>query len=83
MLSLVSTTIPDLYYFACFTEEDGIYSCGHQHPTVREAMNCMTPDGGSFVRAWDRGLSRSLNDREFIDFMEALQTMTGGPPRKM
>jgi hypothetical protein len=83
MLSLVSTTIPDLYYFACFTEDDGVYSCGHYHLTVRDAMNCLVPDGGSFIRAWDRGLSRSLNDREFIDFMEGLQTMPWIPPKKV
>jgi hypothetical protein len=83
MLSLVSTTIPELYYFACFTEEDGIYSCGHEHLTVREAMDCMVPNSGSFIRAWDRGLSRSLNDREFIDFMEALKALHGGPSIKM
>lgn len=80
---MVSTNIPDLYYFACFTEDDGIYSCGHQHPTVRDAMNCLVPDGGSFIRAHDRGLSRSLNDREFIDFMETLESMPWRAQKKV
>ncbi|HMC30971.1 MAG TPA: hypothetical protein VKL99_09065 [Candidatus Angelobacter sp.] len=79
----MSTNIPDLYYFACFTEDDGIYSCGHQHPTVRDAMNCLVPDGGSFIRAHDRGLSRSLNDREFIDFMETLESMPWRAQKKV
>jgi len=71
----VSTTIPELYYFACFTEDDGLYSCGHKHPTVRDAMNCLVPDGGCFIRACDGGVCRSLNDREFIDFIEALESI--------
>jgi hypothetical protein len=42
---------------------------------VREAMNCLVPDGGSFIRAHDAGVFRSLTNREFIDFLEALQEM--------
>jgi hypothetical protein len=67
--------IPEIYYVACFTEDDGIYHCGHQHPTVREAMNCVVPDGGSFVRAVDTGVFRSLDNREFVDFLESLEEM--------
>lgn len=67
--------IPEIYYVACFTEDDGIYHCGHEHPTVREAMYCVVPDGGSFVRAVDAGVFRSLNNREFIDSLEALEEM--------
>jgi hypothetical protein len=78
----VNTTIPKLYYFACFTEDDGLYSCGHKHPTVREAMNCLVPDGGCFIRAFDGALCRSLNDREFIDFIEALESMPWRAPKK-
>jgi len=67
--------IPDVHYVACWTEEDGIYSCGHFHPSVREAINCLVPDGGSFIRVYDAGAFRSLTNREFIDFLEALQEM--------
>jgi len=66
---------PDITYVACFTEDDGVYSCGHLHPTVREAMNCLVPDGGSFIRAYDAGIFRSLSNREFIDFLESLEQM--------
>jgi hypothetical protein len=38
-------------------------------------MNCLVPDGGSFIRAYDAGAFRSLDPREFIDFLEALETM--------
>ena len=38
-------------------------------------MNCLVPDGGSFIRAVDSGSYRSLHQGEFIDFLEALQTM--------
>jgi len=66
---------PEISYVACFTEDDGVYSCGHLHPSIREAMNCLVPDGGSFIRALDAGTFRSLSNREFIDFLESLVDM--------
>lgn len=66
---------PEVSYVACFTDDDGVYSCEHFHPSVREAMNCLVPNGGSFIRAHDAGTFRSLSNREFIDFLEALQEM--------
>jgi hypothetical protein len=87
----MAPTIPKICYVACFTEDDGIYHCGHEHATVRDAMNCVVPDGGSFVRAVDAstpanaknafagdpgaGVFRSLDNRELIDFLEALEEM--------
>lgn len=38
-------------------------------------MNCLVPNGGSFIRARDAGVFRSLDQAEYIDFIEALQTM--------
>jgi hypothetical protein len=64
-----------IFYVACWTEDDGVYSCGHTHLGVRDAMNCLVPDGGSFIRAHDHGLFRSLDNREFIDFLESLKEM--------
>jgi hypothetical protein len=63
----------EISYVACFTQPDGVYSCGHSHPTVREAMNCLVPDGGSFIRAHDGGVFRSLSNLEFIDYLESLE----------
>jgi hypothetical protein len=64
-----------IFYVACWTEDDGVYSCGHSHQSVRDAMNCLVPDGGSFIRAHDDGLFRSLDNRQFIDFLESLKEM--------
>jgi len=69
------TNISDVHYVACFTKDDGIYSCGHKHPSIAEAMNCLVPDGGSFIRAYDSGVFRSLTNRELIDFLESLGKM--------
>lgn len=71
----MASNISEIRYVACFTEDDGVYSCGHLHPTVREAMDCLVPDGGSFIRAYDAGILRSLTNPEFIDFLESLQKM--------
>lgn len=64
-----------VHYVACFTEDDGIYSCGHSHQSVGDAMHCLVPDGRSFIRAYDAGVFRSLDNREFIDFLEAMPSM--------
>jgi hypothetical protein len=62
-------------YAACWTEDDGIYSCGHEHETIADAMKCLVPDGGSFVRAFESGLSRSLNEAEYQEFLAILRVM--------
>ena len=62
-------------YVACFTEDDGVYSCGHEHESIADAMNCLVPDGRSFIRACEAGVFRSLHQGEFIDFLEALKKM--------
>ena len=71
----MASTTQEIKYVACFTEDDGVYACGHFHPTVRAAMNCLVPNGGSFIRAYDAGVFRSLTNREFIDFLESLEEM--------
>lgn len=45
-------------------------------------MNCLVPDGGSFIRAYDAGTFRSLSNREFIDFLESLEQMPWSQRRK-
>lgn len=60
------------YYVACWTEDSGLYACVHHHPTVADALKCVVPDGGHFVRAHEAGVYRSLNDDELQDFMQAL-----------
>jgi hypothetical protein len=62
-------------YVSCWTEDDGIYFCGHDHKSVAEAMKCLVRDGGGFIRACDAGVFRSLNEGEFVEFVEALKQM--------
>jgi hypothetical protein len=86
----ISTTQPGIRYLACWTEDDGIYSCGHpgssasavfacwgdhEHESVADAMKCLVPDGRSFIRACESGVSRSLNEVETACFLVALADM--------
>jgi len=64
-----------VFYLACWTEDDGIYSCGHEHESVAQAMRCRVPDGRSFIRAVDSGVLRSLSEAEFQTFLAALPEM--------
>jgi hypothetical protein len=56
------------FYMACWTERSGIQVCGHEHPTIREALRCMVPDGRGFLRASDPAGTRSLNEHEMDIF---------------
>ena len=80
----MAPNIPDVHYEACWTENDGIYSCGCEHPTIYDAMRCLVPDGSMFIRAVQDGISRSLNDTELIEFLAASsrrfrKTLIGSP----
>lgn len=61
-----------LFYMVCWTGVEGIYSCGHQHLSLGDALECLVPDGKSFIRASDEGRLRSLNDTEFSAFLSAI-----------
>jgi hypothetical protein len=59
-------------YTACRVEDGAIRMCGHEHDTIAGALGCVVPDGGSFVRRVEFGVTTSLSEREFIDFLKAL-----------
>ena len=61
-----------IFYVVCWTEVEGVYSCGHEHKSVPEALKCLVPDGKSFIRANDEGKLRSLNDAEFDAFLNEI-----------
>ena len=67
-------------YATCRVGEGGIYSCGHEHESVAEAMKCSVPDGGEFIRACESGVYRSLNERELLAFLAALRDMPWRSP---
>jgi hypothetical protein len=64
-----------VYYVVCWTEQDGIYGCGHEHVTIADAMKCLVPDGGMFIRAVEGDKSRSLTEAESVDFLIGMKTM--------
>ena len=74
---------PEVTYVACWTEDDGVHSCGCHHPTIAAALRCLTPDGSTFIRAWDKdkGVLRSLNDDELGTFIREsmLRVLTHRP----
>jgi hypothetical protein len=66
-----------MHYVACWTEDDGIYYCGHTHLDVRDAMNCLVPDGGSFIRAYDSGPSAPLRIGNSLIFSKRYKRCPG------
>ena len=76
----ISANTPLVRYLACWTEDDGIYSCGHEHESIADAMKCLVPDGRSFIRAYESGVLRSLDECEFAAFEMALRAMPWRSP---
>ena len=72
---------PEVCYVACWTEDDGVHSCGCHHPNIAAALQCLTPDGSTFIRALDNGVLRSLNDDELGTFIREsmLRVLTHRP----
>ena len=60
---------PEIRYVACWAEPDGMHSCGCRHLSIAAAMGCLTPDGSTFIRAWESGVLRSLSDDELNTFI--------------
>ena len=77
----VSLSMSKIWYVVSCTEEDDIHSCGHKHRTVAEAMKCLVPDRGSFIRAFEAGIFRLLNERELIDVLEELESRSSSSRR--
>ncbi len=76
----MAPNIPDVRYLVCWVGEDGIYSCGCEHESVAHALKCLSLHDGSFIRACESGVIRSLNNDEFIDFLVALREMPRRSP---
>lgn len=72
-----------LHYVACWTEKDGLHSCGCRHETIASAMGCVIPDGRTFIRAvQEGGLTRSLDDRELTEYMAASLRFRGNKEKE-
>jgi len=70
-------SVPEVRYEACWTEIDGVFSCGCRHVSIREAMSCLVPDGRTFIRAVEKGVSRSLDEPEWKEFLAELGRLPG------
>ena len=71
----MAPNIADVCYLVCRVEDDGVYSCGHEHQSVADTMKCLDPQDGSFIRACEAGIFRPLNLKEYGYFLEAFRNM--------
>jgi hypothetical protein len=71
----------NLHYVVCWTEDDGIYACAHQHTTIGEALECecLIPDGRTFIRAGDGVALRSLDEVETEVFYREVRRLRKEP----
>jgi hypothetical protein len=65
--------MPDLYYFAAWTNSGCLCGCDHNHPTVLSAVVCAQSAGaGSYVVSVEDGQYRALNNKEEREFQLAM-----------
>ena len=69
----MTASVFEVRYVTCWTEGKRLLACGCDHETIGSAMACMTPDGRTFIRAWENGVFRSLNDEELDEFIVELR----------
>lgn len=48
--------------------------------SAKDAMQCLVPDGGEFIRACESGVYRSLNEGEVVAFLAAVRDMPWRSP---
>ena len=61
------SAVPNLYYFAVWTDSGCLLGCDHHHRTVISAANCICEAGG-YVVAVEEGKYRALNQGEEESF---------------
>lgn len=57
------SAVPNLYYFAAWTDSGCLLGCDHHHRTVISAANCISEAGG-YVVAVEEGKYRALTQGE-------------------
>ena len=60
-----------IYYFSAWTDSGCFLGCEHEHSTVTSAVACISRAGG-YVLAVEKGVQRTLNDREQAEFQTAM-----------
>jgi hypothetical protein len=60
-----------IYYSAVWTDSGCLLSCWHEHPTVREAAECIIY-AGAYVLATENGVLRALTVDEEAEFQRAI-----------
>jgi hypothetical protein len=60
-----------IYYFSAWTDSGCFMGCEHQHSTVTSAVACISRAGG-YVLALEKGVQRTLNDKEQAEFQTAV-----------
>lgn len=60
-----------IYYFSAWTDSGCFMGCEHQHSTVTSAVACISRAGG-YVLAVEKGVQRTLNDKEQAEFQTAV-----------
>jgi hypothetical protein len=68
-----------IYYFAAWTDSDFLISCWHEHPTIREATECINGAAGYVVGIED-GVMRALTVDEEAEFQRAIYAPRIGKP---
>jgi ribulose bisphosphate carboxylase small subunit len=62
-------------FVACWVIQNRMYCCEHEHSTLSDVMSCLRQHPSSFIRVLEYGETRSLNDREWKQYVGLLSQM--------
>ena len=65
-------------FVACWVANNRMYCCEHEHENLPEVLPCLRQHPASFIRVVEYGETRSLNDREWRQYVGLLSQIS--PP---
>ena len=66
----------DRRFVACWVLQNRMHSCEHEHGTINEVLPCLRQHPSAFIRVIEYGETRSLNDREWKQYVGLLSQIT-------
>ncbi|MBV9086181.1 MAG: hypothetical protein JOY79_01735 [Acidobacteriaceae bacterium] len=62
----------DRRFVACWLVQNRMHSCLHEHGCLKEVLPCLRQHPSAFIRVIEHGETRSLNDREWKQYVSLL-----------
>lgn len=66
----------DRRFVACWVVQNRMHSCEHEHASINDVIACLRQHPSAFIRVIEYGETRSLNDREWKQYVGLLSQIS-------